>query len=402
MRLRRKLLQGSGATLGFIGYNLPGAYAGYTAGGYIDDRMAPASAAYFGHKRKRSELHGRTAYKKHKGWRSHGVPAHFAGSRRAARRKGRTGPSDDAGHSRFSNVHRTRKRFLKGFKKIAAPTFMNSAITSRFSPPTTSGEQGVHLLPSWQGSALGAELPQFGVGMLNDINNALAAIEPTTATQNSAGNTTALTRKIMVKFVSTAYNIKNVTNVPIRVILYNCVARRDQQATYRPDQAWTGGVQDEFVTLPSGVAPTNAQASNMPGATPFQSQQFCQYYKVRKVTKFELHPGSLHVHRVTTKPGGLLSSEYFRNFQLYRGLSSFVMMVVTGGIVDNAVGFGPSVVTTSDYAIDVVTETRIEATTLERSRSAYIQWNNIPTGIADVAQQVLNEDQDIVNVIAAA
>lgn len=78
------------------------------------------------------------------------------------------------------------------------------------------------------------------------------------------------------------------------------------------------------------------------------------------------------------------------------------MMVVTGGIVDNAVGFGPSVVTTSDYAVDVVVETRVQATTVERSRSAYVQWNNVATGIADTAQQVMNEDQDNPNIIAAA
>lgn len=302
---------------------------------------------------------------------------------------------DDEGKSWFKNVHRSRKKYMKGFKRVCAPTFMLSNTGQRMVSPSTSGEQGVHDLPSWEGTGV-QELANFGQQMLQDINATLAAIEPTAATQNQA-NTTALTRKIMIKSVTTAYQLKNMTNSPVRVILYNCVLRRDQQTVTRPSTVWAQGVINEAIPLAGNA---NLLGPGVPGATPFQSEQFCQFFKVRKVTKFELHPGSVHVHRVTTRPAGLLSAEYFNNFKGYRGLTSYVMAVVTGGITEDIAAL--TSVSTSQYAIDMIAETRIEATTFERSRSAYVSWNKISTVIPILQQANMDEDTDVVDTVKVA
>lgn len=409
MGLRKYALNTSGATLGFIGGNLPGAYLGYKAGSYIDRKMAPVHRRNTAH-RKRPLTQGVRGVRQKasmKVRRSNGrsfVKAMPPGRAARARARRGGGKGDDSAKSFFNNVHRTKTKFMKGFKKVAAPTFLNCALSQRLllGGLSLSGEQNPFELDSWKGGTGVAEPVHFGPAMMTDVQNALAAIEPTPATQNSAGNLTAATRKIFIKSCTTAYTMKNVTNSPVRVVLYDCVLRRDQQVLVRPSTVWNDGVLDEAVTVPGAGTITNARTFRIPGATPFQSQKFCQYFKVRKVTKYELHPGSIHVHRVTTKPGGLLSNELTTNFYM-RGLATYVMAVVTGGIEDDATTtLGAGTVSTSAFAVDVVTETRIEATTFERSRSAYVQWNTLATGTTYAAQNIMNEDLDTPQPLATA
>lgn len=307
---------------------------------------------------------------------------------------------DDEGKSRFVNKHRTKKKFLKGFKKIAAPSFLNCSLPQRLPAPTLSGEQGVHDLASWKGSSIATELPHFGRLMLQDALAVLRATDPTPATTVGGTDPTAATRKMVVKWATTSYSIKNMTNVPLRVVLYDCVCRRDFGSFAGASGSWSGGLTNEFVNLP-GVANNNAQSFSMPGATPFQSQQFCQFFKVRRVTKFELHPGTVHCHRVTTRPGGMLSAEYINNFAAFKGLTTQVLAVITGGVVDDNAAVS-AVVTTSNYVVDVVAESRLEVTTMERSRTSYVQWNNLSTTLPIASQFSILEDMDTVSPVAEA
>lgn len=311
---------------------------------------------------------------------------------------------DDEGVSRFVNKKKTIKRFLKGFKKVLSPSHLNSVVSQRLTSGVTflSGEQQAFDVTSYFNSAGATEIFHMGRLLGQDLLALQDAMEATAANQGSAGNATALTRKILIEKVFTTYTFKNTTNVPLRMVLYDCVCRRDGTSTQTPLAAWQLGDTHEGVTYPVGTTNANTQNVRFPGSTPFQSEQFCQYYKVRKVTKFELHPGSIHRHTMYTKPGGLMSAEYINNFQEYKGLSSSLLAVVTGGVVDDTVSFvGTSNVTYSAFAVDVVVETRAVVKSMERSRTALQQFNGLNTALPLASQFVTLEDTDATGVPVA-
>lgn len=391
MAHRKYAARAAGATLGYIAGGAKGAHMGYKVGSW---------AAKRGTKRKRGTLGGRTPYKRRRTWSKGGANNFSAVGKRG--RRGTTNIGDDAGHSSFRNVKRTRNKFIKGYKKIAAPCFLNVATSQRVSSGLVlSGVQQVVDLFAYQGATAVQEVPTPGRLQLIDMLNILSATDPTPATTIGGANLTANTRKIMIKSMVTRYTMKNVTNIPIRIILYDCVSRRDGTLFTGPTAAWNQGITNEFVAIPGG-ANQNTLTSRFPGSTPFQSQQFCQLYKVRRVTKFELHPGSVHVHIVSTKPGGLMSAEYINNETFYKGLSTSVMAVITGGVVDDfGAGGTSSLVSTSAFALDVVAETRSSFTSMERSRSNYVQYNFLST-VVPLAQQFNTlEDTDATGIPTA-
>lgn len=288
--------------------------------------------------------------------------------------------------------------FSKGFKKLLAPQILNSVTAGRIS--SAVARQGVDLLSTYSG--IGGTLSKYLVGNfdLGDCQNILSATEPSPATQTAGTNTTGLTRRMKLMKATAKYTLKNQTNIPIEVTLYDCTARRDTTSlTLNPLDAWNNGVTDQAVAFGSTVNLANVQQSNYPGARPFQSQTFCQTWKVKKTTNFVLHPGSEHIHRISIEPGGLLNNEYTRNFAALKGLTTTVLCVIKGGVVHDA-----ATVTNVSYStsvLDYVCEAQYRFTSLERSRTAYAQYNNLAT-IAAAAQATIIEDTDAATVVVNA
>nr|UTM74975.1 capsid protein [Tick-associated circular DNA virus] len=305
----------------------------------------------------------------------------------------------DSSTSGLKMVFRTRKKYLKGMKRILAPQILNSVPPGLHVTSATS-RQSTTSLNMYQGSSGLRSTYVFSAADVADMFAILRATDPTPASTTGGVQTTA-TRKMMVKSVKTKTVLKNMTNSPVQITLYDCVLRRDVSSTgaiIPPEDTWQAGLANETVLIP-GAPNTNAQLQQMPGAKPFQSQQFCQYWKVKRSKTFVLHTGSEHIHYITIKPGGLFSAEYNTRFNGYKGLTTALLMVLKGPIADDAVadpnrgvGYGAS-------AVSVITEYTANFTCMERSSTNYTQFNVLPTaGIVNTAL----EDVDTISTIAMA
>lgn len=300
---------------------------------------------------------------------------------------------NDSGISHFRRLFRTKKKFLRGYKKVLAPQILNSVVSTRLFN-SAANTQAVFVPLAYSGAA-------GSVGLLNqylisttDMGDCMSILGiPETVVGN-----TARTRRMLLESVKARYRFKNQTNVPVTLTLYDVVARRDFFTTaLDPISAWTTGLTDQQVSL-IGVPNSNAQTDLFPGSTPFQSQKFCQMYKVRKTKKFVLHAGSEHDHYVHLNAGGILNNEYITNWVQYRGLTYCLMVVVEGAVVDDAVG-AASNVGISGAGVDCVCETRYKFTAVERARTMFTQYNALPTlG----AQNTVLEDTDAVTAVATA
>lgn len=298
----------------------------------------------------------------------------------------------DAGVSGFSMRFRPRNKFLKGFKKILAPQIINSVTQGNVRVPVS--RQTAILLNAYTGAA--AATPYLcGSVDLADCQAVLGATEPSPATQTSPNNTTSFTRRMMMQAIRAKYTLKNATNTPIEITLYDVTSRRDQQSlTLSPITSWDNGLVDQSITIP-GVTPQNPLNSSFPGAKPFQSQNFCQTWKVKRVSHFVLGAGSTHQHYVTIKPGGLINNEYCRQFAALKGLTTAVMAVVKGSVAQDTTT--PFNVSFAPCELDFVCETSYRFTAMEKSRTGFTQFSSLPATMT--TPSTVLEDSDIVQTV---
>lgn len=299
----------------------------------------------------------------------------------------------DAGVSGYSTRFRRKNKWMKGFRKILAPQHISSVVQTRITAPLS--RQQPYLVSAYTGAS--STTPYLlGNVDTNDCQAVLQALEPTAGTQTSTNNNTYATRRMMLHSIKAKYTFKNQTNAPIDVTLYDVTARRDASTSgLNPITAWDNGLLDQGVSLP-GTTSSNPQTSTFPGGKPFQSQTFCQFWNVKRVSHFVLGAGSTHQHYITIRPGYLLNAEYTRQMQFFKGLTTVLMAVVKGTVAqDTATPFNVSY---SSAELDCICETQYRFTAMERARTAYIQYSTLPVSMTTPATVL--EDTDAVAPIA--
>lgn len=403
MPYRSFLAGASGATLGYIVNNAPGAIKGWHLGRSLARKMPARRSLSRGRSlsrrpAKRARLSSRTSRTRSRGRSVNSTRSSRTAQSYSRGRNGGPGRQSDAGQSGCVVKSRGRRQLLpKGMKRILAPQVLNS--TNSGTMLTIANRQFVTLLRAYVGSQ-NLSSPYLMAYQDNlDMQYSLSASEfvPT----GTAATNNYLTRKYMVKSIRAKYTMKNQTTTPIEVTLYDVVARRDSTVdTNRgPDSLWSFGVSDEAVNLPGpggGPAianPSNAQTSSFPGAKPWQSQYFNQYWKVKKTTKFVLHPGSNHIHYITVAPKYPMNYELMKDLAIVRGLTTTLMAVIKGGVAQDSTVTGA--VGSSAAELAYTTEIQYQFFAMEKSRTAYTQYN----GFTGNASRTILEDTDAVTTV---
>lgn len=281
-----------------------------------------------------------------------------------------------------------------------APQILNSALQGRITAAVS--RQGVDLFDLYQGPVNRSSALLAGQNDIEDMHDILFATEPTPANQGAAGNPTAATRRMMVESVRCKITMKNNTVAPIDVTLYDIVPKRDDPRVIdgiKPNFRWQSGVTSEAVTIVGRPANQNAQGIAFPGAKPFQSQEFCQWFTVKKVTHFVLGAGSEHLHYITIKPKYLMNRAGTIGENIFRGLSTYCMAVVRGPIAHDAAP-GPTNISYAACVLDYVVETQYKFRSMEKNRTAYQQYSSLPTSLT--TPQVVLEETDAVAPVTTA
>lgn len=300
--------------------------------------------------------------------------------------------NSDSGSSGFSK--RSRKSAIpRGFKKILAPQIINSAVSGVIG--CSINEQQPAMLVSYTGEQNTRWNYLLSQADTFDMQLVLQAIEPTTATV-IANTNSYMTRRFMVKHVRAKYTLKNATNIPIEVVLYDIQPKRDIQTVSGQDpiSMWNSGISNQSVNITGGAVDANAMVSRFPGSTPFQSQMFCQYWTVKKKTSFILHAGSEHCHYVNLRPKYPFNYELTRQTGFIRNLTTGVLAVIQGGVAQDATN--TNLAGTSIAELAYTCEVQYSFTAMERSRTLYTQYN----GLAGTASRVVLEDTDVVTTTA--
>lgn len=289
-------------------------------------------------------------------------------------------------------------------KRVGAPRHV--AITRVQRCTGVISAQSVWCVPlGYQNAAMlgGGDLQEMFLNLVQDESVTLSE----TGHPLSGTKIGDLTRRLILSHMISEVTIRNMTNAPVTITLYNICARRDRSVdTDEPDIFWYNGLQNEAVT--GLTAPTPGQilvsgANTRAGHyfnladTPFQSEDFVMNWRVEKVTKFALHPGSEHVHTISMNLNRVFSQILANEYGILHGLTQFLMMSSEGAVTNDTAT--PALIGTSTYALDIVTQTRFQFQGLERMRTVYISKNEVST-IIGANEGNVEEDTDHITTVS--
>lgn len=138
--------------------------------------------------------------------------------------------------------------------------------------------------------------------------------------------------------------ITNMHQGPVKLIYYDCIARRDGDDNAQ--SAFNTGLSDQSGTTVDGTTL---------GVTPYKSQYFNQFWRIAKVTTVILDPGATHIHYVKARVNRVIRNEYLgQTPALYlRGLTYYTLVVAHGVPANDATT--TTTISTGVVALDAVT-----------------------------------------------
>lgn len=403
MPFRHHALTASASALGYIAGNIPGAVTGYKLAQKFNKMPIRLRG---GTKRKRTHTsvgYGGTKRRKYTG---NYVAGGSSNSAKNSRRKGRASRrqgtnrsnADSSGYRKTYKKKRGTAKAMRLFKKILAPQVINSVTSGSIQSITARQVVGLMNLTNTNSGQVG-DAYLLSQNDLREMSLVTGAFDPTTTIGGNGGSTT---RRLWVQSVKTCITMKNMSNVPLTITLYDVQPRKDggdnsgtasPYGGFNPVTSWSNGLADQAVTV---NGPTqNGFAEQFPGATPYQSQRFCQMWQIKRKSKFMIHPGSNHKHYITLKPAYLMNAAGFSAQAWMRNLTTCVMVVVEGGVVHVTGTTPPALpITYSPGLLDYISETQYKFTAVEKSRTAFLQYSDLNTVTSN--QATIVEDTDTV------
>jgi hypothetical protein len=207
--------------------------------------------------------------------------------------------------------------------------------------------------------------------------------------------TTGPTQRVFLERMEMVWTIRNDTNNEVVMDIYDVTCRHDQQAANgasEPALAWALG---------DGNAGA-ANAYRTPGATPFSSPTFNQFYKVVKVHHVIMPAGSTHEHRVHVNVMRMFSNAFFSSdsgqpdMQLMKGLTRFAMLAWRGVPVAIREGGGTTI---SNTRLDTTIMTKYTFSIPSVSQSVVNSVNYLAT---TGTLSMVNDETGQVNALATA
>jgi hypothetical protein len=174
--------------------------------------------------------------------------------------------------------------------------------------------------------------------------------------------------------------LTNWSSAPVNVELYNIAARRDQvtgSSYVPPGAAWNIG--EHYV---SGGG---AGSGNIIGCLPFDSPQFIDYFVVKKITRFVMGPGDVHVHTSNFKLQKYCRQDVNANTEYQRGLYNTVMGVFSGFPQDDTMAANN---TLGSIKLGCVVSTRVCFESVSNNVPTVNLTNNLPTSFTNAEEDM--------------
>lgn len=175
------------------------------------------------------------------------------------------------------------------------------------------------------------------------------------------------TVRIFLRSARNVIHMRNQTNAPIKVKLFDIMTKRSPTSTTNniPVNAWIKGIADD-----SGDGANHLLVGQMPG----QSPEFRTYYRIVRERVLELQPGAFHEHFFKVNYNKMLSTTALDN--LATGIDSlggftFYSMIVAYGSIGSDSASGTGAVTYLPVNLDVAYNKVYKYAYLEKNLPKY-------------------------------
>lgn len=208
-----------------------------------------------------------------------------------------------------------------------------------------------------------------GYSATAQLQGALGAIAlQFTGTDVNGTNTIGSTR-VYHKYCHVDTEIVNLSQYPVEVDIYECVAKHDLQGisgsppgnqlpyngVMSPALAWIAGMLNTSST-------TNVVIAGTPGAYPYDSELFNVYWKVCSQHKVEMGIGGIHRHISHYQMDRFVDSQRVINSGILAGITRNIMFVVRGTPVRDTlnsglISYGPAglnILSTHTYVAEAI------------------------------------------------
>lgn len=370
----------SAATLGFIGGNLPGAYY---AGRYAWSALGPSVEGLQSATNLPDAVSGsgkfRPTGRRHGKHREMTRSRSRSGTSKTSRRKGVM-----AQNFTYCRAWTSSRRFKmpRGLKRMLGQRFIRSITSTKIVTPTGNVQSVADLNLFTAAAGPPGVATQYAMGFADTE----AMIDNLEVDSTNLSFATGAWR-FKIDHIRIETRMKNMTNVPVQVRLYDIVARRDDEGVPTlPSAAWQLGLAEQNSTL--GLVSTNT----LLGAEPYESVQFTQRFKVLKRSQFMLGAGSEHTHVIRGNPPYILDRALTSKYTYIGKRTRFLMAVVEGGITHDSAS--PTSVNVSKHSVDFVTEYKAKFYSLEKARSVYVAYSNL-FAVGAGTEATITEDTDL-------
>lgn len=260
-----------------------------------------------------------------------------------------------------------KNHWLRGYiRKYARPHVINCTNSENFT--CNMGTQAILVTHPLAMNSLDWWTPSW-----NQVNQ-MYLVQTGTGSGLIAG-TPAANDRLIINYIHIRTMLRNMATVKIHVKFYDLVPRHDQQAAtgtpLDPISAWNQGYTDESWNATAGSGAANSATV---GATPFQSEKFCEYYRVKKVHDIAMQPGGQHTHYTRIRPGRMWKRYSAQNWVQMAGLSWTGMVVMYGDVVKGTGG-----VTTGQGELSIVSSSNISFTTVSKVMKTVTTYDALPT-----------------------
>lgn len=320
----------AGATLGYIGGNIPGAYLGYRLGRMAfryRRRTSGRSSRSFGGVSGRTRAMARVVQRS-------GRNAQISRMRGTTNSRPITGESDWAPAYRYRRMPRFRKRTWRRFTKRV------QAVNQRQTAPNfdvrVSADVATNAANGQAVTSIHTILGSFGAGPSTDDINYLLQTAVLNADDEGPTPVTHQQLKIVVTGWMIETQIINEGTVTAYVDMYYWRCKRDNPATTLGQPA-VNTISQLFSESVDDIAQNRAVAAGLAklthvqyGVTPFQGAEFPKTIRIYKKVRVKLAPGGVTQIEQRSARNYYINGSFAEKYSMLRGKTEGIMFIHYG------------------------------------------------------------------------
>lgn len=217
--------------------------------------------------------------------------------------------------------------------------------------------------------------------------SATAAIEKIWYTYNNNLDSANRPRYLYIESVTINHEITSAAQFAQTLVIRDLIARRDH--TTSPVAAWDSGLLEgnKAINMVGSITFNNQTLR----VTPYQSNTFCQLWKIIGEKTFMLAPGATHKHTVKVNVKKRINVDDFKQPNNYRKGLSIGGLITHWGQPANA-NLQPGAIQTLGGALDIITKMTIRfKIDYNENTDQNLYFNNLSTTAAMVTPTIINQ-----------